>query len=357
VSASSTVSALRWALAVLTAAALYVCWPLWPALILASWTAELARPLLERFERRLRGRRAAAAVLSLMLFLALLIPVGLVTLAVVSGAHDLWQAVAESSSAKSALEAIAAGTGAAQSPEVPTSVRGTLELIQRYGAQGLNLLGNVAGAAARGLVGLAIYMGGAFVFLVDGPTAWSWLKRYSPLEPNDVERFTAAFHETGRGLFIGVGLTAASQGLAATLVYAGLGVSRWWVLGPITGLSAMVPLVGSSLVWAPISLGLALGGHPVKAAVLAALGVGVISSMDNVLRPLYARLGALKLPAFVLFVSVFGGIATLGPWGALLGPLVLRLWMEAVVLRREANGAIGAQPPARRGEHASGAQG
>jgi predicted PurR-regulated permease PerM len=39
---------------------------------------------------------------------------------------------------------------------------------------------------------------------------------------------------------------------------------------------------------------------------------------------------------FLLFISALGGIAVWGPWGALLGPIVVRLWMEAVELYREA---------------------
>lgn len=332
----STASASRWALLGLTAAAAYICWPLWPALVLAAWTAALARPLLVRFERGLKGRRRAAAALSMLIFLGLLIPLALVTLGVVSGAQELWQAVARTSSAKSALEAIAAGNGGPQSPQLPTTVPAALELLQRYGSQGVTLLSSLAGAAAKGVVGLFVYLGGSFVLLLDGPRAWSWLRRHSPLEPSHLDRFTAAFHETGRGLLVGVGLTSATQGLMATIAYAALGVPRWWVLGPITGLAGIIPLVGTALVWAPISVGLLLTGHPVKAAILAGLGLAVISSADNVLRPLFARLGALQMPAFVVFVSVFGGIAALGPWGALLGPLVVRLWLEALELKGEA---------------------
>jgi predicted PurR-regulated permease PerM len=128
-----------------------------------------------------------------------------------------------------------------------------------------------------------------------------------------------------------------SQGLVATLVYLALDVPRWWVLGPMTGVASMIPFVGSALVWAPISAGFFITGHPGKGAILVALGVGVISTVDNVLRPIYARMGSLKLPLFALFVSAFGGIAVLGPWGALLGPLLFRIWIEALALRKEAS--------------------
>ena len=70
----NSISAMRWTIVGLSFAAAYVCWPLWPALVLAAWTAALARPLLVRLERLLKGRRRAAAILSLLLFLFLLLP-------------------------------------------------------------------------------------------------------------------------------------------------------------------------------------------------------------------------------------------------------------------------------------------
>ena len=97
----------------------------------------------------------------------------------------------------------------------------------------------------------------------------------------------------------------------------------------------MIPVVGSAFVWAPIMVGLFLTGHAIKGAILIVLGLGVISSVDNVLGPMYAHMGALKMPMFVLFVAIFGGLAAFGTWGALLGPLIIRLWMESLVLQRE----------------------
>lgn len=331
--------ALRWTVAGLTVAAVYVCWPLWPALVLAAWTAAILRPVLVRFERVLKGRRRAAAALALMLFLLLALPLTLVVLGVLSGGQELARAITESPSAKTAVESLAAGTGGAPSPQVPKDLPAAIDLLQRYGAQGANVLADLAGAAVKGFVALFIYFGGAFVFLLEGPNVWAWCRRHSPLKVEHLERLAAAFQETGRGLLVGVGLTSATQGLVATIVYAALGVPRWWILGPITGLTSIVPLVGTAIVWVPIAAGLFLTGHPVKGAILAVLGVGVIGTVDNVLRPLYARMGALKMPMYLLFVAVFGGIATLGKWGAILGPVIVRLWMEALVLRREAEEA------------------
>lgn len=324
----------RWLLMGLTIAAVYACWPLWPALVLAAWTAGLAGPLLARFERGLRGKRRAAAALSLLLFVLLALPVVAVVLGVLSGAHDLAGLLAAQPSAKGALESIALGPDAA--PQVPRDLAGALQLFERHGGQALAVLGNVAGAAASGAVLLLMYFGGAYVLLIHGPEVWAWMLKHSPLPRTHLERLGAAFHETGRGLLIGVGLTSATQGLVATVVYFLLGVPRWWVLGPITGLASVVPLFGSALVWAPLAAGFFLGDHVGKAVILLVFGAGVISTADNLLHAIYARVGSLRMPTFLLFVAVFGGLFAFGTWGALLGPLAVRLWLEALSLQGEA---------------------
>jgi predicted PurR-regulated permease PerM len=164
---------------------------------------------------------------------------------------------------------------------------------------------------------------------------WEWIKRNSPLEARHLDRIADAFHETGRGLLVGVGLTSATQGLAATIIYLALGVPRFWVLGPITGLASIIPMVGTALVWGPIALGFFLTAHPIKGVILLVLGMGVIGVIDNLLRPIYARMGALKMPMFLLFLAVFGGLAAFGTWGALIGPLIVRLAMELLAINRE----------------------
>ena len=324
---------LRWLLLMLYTASLFVIWPLWPPLLLAAWTASLARPLLVRLEGGLKGRRRAAAVLSLLIFVLLALPLALVAVGVITGAQELFATVKASPSATVALQALLS------SPDAPLALPNTLAdlaaLTQRSGAQGFNFLSDLAGAAATAVVGLFIYFAGAFALLVDSAAVWAWIKQNSPLNPAHLDRMADAFHETGRGLLVGVGLTTVTQGLAAMIIYFALGVPRAWVLGPITGIASIIPMVGSALVWGPISLGLFLTDHPIKAFILVGLGIGVISVIDNLLRPIYARMGALKMPMFLLFLSVFGGLAAFGTWGALIGPLIIRLAIEVLAIVQE----------------------
>lgn len=325
---------LRWATLVLCLAAIFVLWPLWPPLVLAAWTAALTRPALTRFERGFKGRRRAAALLSMGLFVLLALPLALISIGVISGAQELFALVESSPTAAGALQTLISSPESSVSV-VPHSLPEVFSLMQRSGTQGLGILTNVAGAAAKGLVGLFIYFAGAFTFLLESAVIWHWVKRHSPLEAKHLQRLGEAFHETGRGLLVGVGLTSVTQGLAATIIYAALGVPRSWVLGPITGIVSIIPVVGTSLVWAPISAGLFITGKPVHAAILVVLGVTVIGLIDNFLRPIYSRIGALEMPLYLLFLSVFGGLAAFGTWGAVIGPLVVRLAMEVLAISKE----------------------
>ncbi len=343
-------SPLTWLTLGLVVASTFVFLPLWPPLLLAVWTAALTKPMLLRFQRGLRGRQRAAAVLSLLLFIVVALPVSLLVVGVVAGAKELLAMVQASSSARSALEGILSSPDSPNA--LPSSLADVTNLVKRSGMEGFDLLSTIAGAAAAALIGLFLYFGGAYAMLVDGEGLWKWMQRNSPFRPNVGERLSAAFHETGRGLLVGVGLTTLAQGLAATIIYASLGVPRAWVLGPITGVASVIPFVGTALIWGPIALGLFLTGRPGRGVILVALGVVVIGSVDNLLRPLFSRWGALQMPMFLVFVSVFGGLAAFGTWGALLGPLVVRMTMEAVELARESaepatgGSIVATEPPA-----------
>jgi predicted PurR-regulated permease PerM len=150
-----------------------------------------------------------------------------------------------------------------------------------------------------------------------------------------MERFQLAFQETGRGLLIGVCLTCAVQGFVAAIAYLCLQIPRWYALGVLTGLCALIPILGTAIVWIPITIGFFLQQAYLKAFIMIAVGVVAIGSVDNLLRPVFSKLGSLQMSTLLLLLTIFGGLELLGPWGALLGPLIVRLATEAIILVRE----------------------
>jgi predicted PurR-regulated permease PerM len=93
--------------------------------------------------------------------------------------------------------------------------------------------------------------------------------------------------------------------------------------------------VGTAIVWVPLAVGLAVTGRTTAAVILVIIGAGVISTVDNVLRPVFSRYGELQMSSFALLLAMFGGLALFGGWGLALGPLIVRLAVEALDIAKE----------------------
>jgi predicted PurR-regulated permease PerM len=315
--------------------------PLWAPLVLAVWVAVLARPLLARVVKVTGGRRRAAGGLVMALGIAVFVPIGSALASLSFGAVDLVRSVLASGSAKNALVAVVSGDaggakGGGDLLEMFASPGKIVALVEEHGAIAARVLGGALGAATQAGLGLFVFFYAVYVFLVDGPSYYEWLEAHAPIEPRHTERLAAAFVETGRGLFVGVGLTGLAQGVVATITYFALGVPRALVLGLLTCVASLIPSVGTALVWVPVAIGLALDGKTPSAAIMAGVGVLVIGSVDNLLRPVFARFGKLDLSSFVLLTSIFGGLAMFGTWGLVLGPLFARLAKEGLVILKAA---------------------
>ena len=335
------IRALRWFALGLVVAAGFTFMPMWAPLVLAAWVAVMAGPLLRKISKAIGGRHRAAGVLVLLLVLVMFVPLTIAALSLVTGAIDLGKKIVQSDGARSALVSIVSG-GESTDFDAPLelfSPSHVMTLVKEYGSQMVGVLGGVMGAASTALLGLFVFVYAVYVFLVDGGEMYKWLEDHTPLDITDTRRMVAAFHETGRGLFVGVGLTGTAQGLVATITYFALGVPRALVLGLLTCVASLFPSIGTALVWVPVAVGLALTHRLGAAAVMAGVGVFAIGLIDNVMRPVFSRFGRLELSNFVLLTSMFGGLAAFGPWGLFLGPLFARLAKEALEIVREQRSA------------------
>lgn len=230
------------------------------------------------------------------------------------------------------------GSGAEGSGSFPASLRelmgSPLELLAQYSARAWDAVQFLAGAAIRATLDILVFMMVLYAVLTEGPRSWKWIVHNSPIPQSHLQRYAAAFVETGKGLVLGFGGAALAQSIVATILFASVGVSRALVLGLLTFLGATIPGVGTAFVWVPVAAGLALNGRTQAAIVVALVGMFVIGTLDNLLRPVLARYGSLNLPTHLVFVSMLGGLLLLGPAGLLLGVLTVRMASEALQIRR-----------------------
>jgi len=94
------------------------------------------------------------------------------------------------------------------------------------------------------------------------------------------------------------------------------------LLGALTAMCSVVPVVGTMLVWVPLGVGLIVSGHlgaGIFQLVWGALVVGILS--DYVIRPKLVG-GHGHVPTLLTFISLFGGVEVFGLLGLIVGPVI-----------------------------------
>lgn len=126
---------------------------------------------------------------------------------------------------------------------------------------------------------------------------------------------------TIRGVAQGVIGTAVLQGALATFGFFLSGAPAATLLGFLTFLFSILQLP-TIVVWVPAAIWLYYSGETEWAIFLAAWGLLVVNTVDNVLRPILITSGA-KVPLLVVFVGVLGGLIAFGLIGIFVGATIL----------------------------------
>jgi predicted PurR-regulated permease PerM len=182
-----------------------------------------------------------------------------------------------------------------------------------------------------------------FFFLRDADTIMQEVRRSLPFEELRRERIIRQTRDLVYAS-IAVGVVIASlQGLAGGLVFAllGLGAPVFW--GVMMGFLALLPFVGTWVVWVPAAIWLLATGDLVKGAVLAVLGMTIVGSIDNLVRPAILS-GRAQMNGLLMFISLLGGVIVFGLLGLVLGPLVTAIVSELFEAYAGRSDIIGTPP-------------
>lgn len=298
--------------------------------VLAIWLSVFARPLHDRLTRGLGGRSHAAALITLVLLLLVLVPIGAVLTILVIDSVSLVAQLAENDK----VHAILVSLVSEKNPNPEASIG---ELLLMQGEKAWGIVQIILSSAAQIVIGLVVLIAGIYAMLTEGAHWYAWAEDHMPVGRKAWRRLAGAFIETGRGLMFGIAGAGLLQALAATVAFLVLGVPQALPLGLLTLMFSIVPLVGTAIVWGPVAVGLAMTGRMYEGIGLAIYGAVVIGSLDNLARPWLTRFGKLQLPGFLVLVSMFGAVELTGGWGIVFGPLLVRMAKEALEVRREAS--------------------
>ncbi len=166
-----------------------------------------------------------------------------------------------------------------------------------------------------------------FYFLKDGNTLANYIKSLLPFPESQKERLEERIKEMVVAAIYGGVAVGIAQGTLGGLAFYIFGISSPVFWGTAMAFFSLVPVFGTFLIWGPAGLILILSGSYIKGAGLLLYGVLIISSVDNIIKPLVIG-GRTKLHILLVFFSVLGGIRFFGFLGFILGPLITALCLS-----------------------------
>jgi len=196
--------------------------------------------------------------------------------------------------------------------------------IQQVSAYVLSRTSKMAKGFAEFLVGLVITLFAAYYFLKDGRRIKKVLFDLLPIPEEEKGLFLSRFEGMIKATIIGGIVIAMVQGALGGIIFWVLGIHAPLVWGTIMAFASLIPFGGTGLVWGPASVYLIFQGSIVKGLVLIALGLGMIGTIDNILRP-YVMSTQTRIHPLILFFAVIGGISAFGIIGIFAGPLIITL--------------------------------
>ena len=321
----------------LLGALLYLVWqivvPLWQPLVWAALLGALIAPLNRRLAARLGGRkRLASALTTVGVVVLLLLPIVAIGGAVAAQAAQLLQRI-DTRSLQPANFDLSRYPALDRPLEWVERTAGvTLPEIEGWILAGakrlLEGLASSGGAVMLGAIGtlitfvLTLFV--LFFVLRDGPQLTAKLVQLLPIEPRLRGRLWRHLIDVTRAVFMGIGLTAVAQGILMGIGFAIAGLPSPLVLGVLSALFALIPVVGTAILWVPAALWLLSQGEAGHAVFLVVWGALVVGSVDNFLRPFLIS-GRVEVPTLAVFIGVMGGLSSFGFIGLFIGPIALGL--------------------------------
>lgn len=201
----------------------------------------------------------------------------------------------------------------------------------------------VLNEVSKNLIKLCFAVMSLFFFYRDGHTILHQVSKALEMVIGPrIHHYIATISDTTRAVVYGVGLTAIAQSILAGISYFVADVPNPMVLTIITFLLALIPF-GPPVAYTSVSLWLFSQGHTIEAIGVMVWGVCIVSTADNVIRPLVIS-GATQIPFLLIMFGVLGGLASFGMVGLFVGPVILAvllaIWREWLHETNETEGLM-----------------
>lgn len=198
------------------------------------------------------------------------------------------------------------------------------------GGNALSLLGTVT----RLSINILLALFGLYYLLLNPDGIWRAVRPYIPFSPANTDRLRDRFRAIAISTVIGTGLTAVAQGFAMVLGFTFAGLSNPFFWGVVTVVFAVLPVVGSGMIWVPAVATLVFADRFGAATFLVIWSLATTFVIDYLFRPfVYNRFA--QVHPMITLVGAIAGISYFGLLGLLVGPLAISYFFEILQMYRQ----------------------
>jgi predicted PurR-regulated permease PerM len=301
-------------------------------IVVAAVGAYLFTPLFERFGRRLGSGMAATCTL-LTALVVVIVPIGLlVVLAIVQISRMVthvagWVARTNLSDlgdhSLQVVDKLLARLPFLHITVTAESLRKTMvSVAQKAGEWFLHFLQDTAGGLFGAVTSAIIFLYVFVALLTNREKLLTLIRQLNPLGEDVTDLYLRKMGSMVRGTVNGQFVIALCQGVAgAASVYVAGFHHGFFIFAILLTALSIIPL-GGGIVTIPFGIGMMFYGNIIGGAFVVLWHLVVVTNLDNFLRPVLVPRDARLNPALML-LAVFAGIAMFGPWGIVIGPVLM----------------------------------
>lgn len=320
-------------------------WTYVSAIVLALLVTSVLYPMYFWVKRLFRGRENSASMfMTLFVLLVLIIPVGWFIGTLSNEAFEFYNHTRSAVSLKQIQESLENDSIWAQRIRKIGKMTGmefTPDKLEKMAALvgkkvGLFLYKQISSTASN-LLSLVVHfflmMLVIYYIFRDGVRLKDYLTQLIPVPKQQLEKVIEKFREMGRAIIVGNGLSGIVQGILGGMGFFIFGLSSPFLWGTVIAFMALLPIVGSSVVFVPATAILILQGKTGVGIGFLIYNVLYSSTIEYFIKPRLIGKG-MRMNPLLVFIGVIGGISLFGILGIFYGPLIITIFLTLAEIYR-----------------------
>lgn len=288
------------------------------SIVLALLFAYVLYPIYKFILRWVKEKNVATSILIIIIIAVIAVPIWFLTPMLIRQAFDTYVFLQKMDFVK-----FLSTFPSVFSPELAQIMGSSIQsLIGKSFTAVLNSLSNLLVNLPNLLLQLAVFIFTFYFAVRDGDKLRAYFIKLSPFSAVTEQKLMSEFRGITNAIVYGHVLIGILQGLLVGIGLFVLGFPKALILTAVAVIASIIPILGSWIVWLPVSIFLIASGQTSSGLFMFFYGLLFVSTIDNILKPLFISKNS-NLNVALSVIGTIGGLYYFGIIGLVLGPLII----------------------------------